>query len=184
MHRSTGKNSLLNLALFCLFLAPLTPAQAQVVPIPTAPGAAVMPANGIVPGPVDPTKTVQGQDKLIEKDTKGNVVRETEYVPGTKVIRKIKVFNWYYPNQDPGSVTEYQPMANGSIKTTIKTYNKAGKEISKESWETDPKTKKVSKSNSPGHKDDSTNDDPNIEKFSGKENTSATPPEKKTPPKS
>jgi len=160
------KAALFSVAL--IFTASAIPLMAEVAvtgtPQASADGAAAKPNDGITPGSIDPTKTTTGKDSETSKDSKGNVVQVKDFVPGTQIVKKITVYNWYYANQNQGSVTTYTLQGNGDVKTTIKTYSQGGKELSSESWITAPGGL-VSNSNSAMYPNGCINQDPKLDKI-------------------
>lgn len=173
-----GKMALMRLVfIFAITSAPLMALvneENSGTPAPSATGAAEKPNDGITPGTIDPTKTTTGKDTETDKDGKGNIVQVKEFVPGTKIVKKITVYNWYYANQNQGSVTTYTIQGNGNIKTTIKTYSPGGKELSSESWVTSP-TGTVSGSNSTMYPNGSKNKDPKLDEVRPKNDNSSMP---------
>jgi len=166
MASSLGQAMVLGVALaYSASIVPLCAEETQPntsAPAPSSPNAVTMPNGGITPGPIDPSKTTNGKDSKTEKDKKGNIVRVTKFVPGTQIVKSVTVYNWYYANQNEGSVTTYTLQGQGDVKTTIKTFSEGGKERSSESWVTDPEGF-VSGSNSKMYPNDSRNKDPNLD---------------------
>jgi len=177
--------TVLLLGVALIFTVSTVPLKAEVdvnegTPQASASGAAAKPNDGITPGAIDPSKTTTSKDTETSKDSKGNIVQVKEFVPGTKIVKKITVYNWYYANQNQGSVTTYTLQANGDIKTTIKTYSQGGKELSSESWVTD-ETGYVSGSNSTMYPNRSINKDPKLDQIrSHNEKTSMSSGENET----